>query len=118
MNSNVIAYIIYLTITIYIIVWVGRMFHRNGSVFLLQLYKGNTELCSTINNILLVAYYLFNIGYAFMRLKTWEFVGSADQLITSVGHHLGVLVLILAVTHYFNMAVLYFLSRKHALFTH
>jgi magnesium-transporting ATPase (P-type) len=117
MNSNITAYIIYITLTIYIIFWIGRMFHRNGRVFILQLYHGDVQGTDTINNILLIAYYLFNIGYAFMRLRMWEEIRSPDELISSIGYHLGLLILILAVTHYFNMLIIYFLSKKHKTFT-
>lgn len=117
MNSNIIAYIIYISATVYIIYWLGRLFHRNGRVFILQLYEGDAEATDTINNILLLAYYLFNIGYAFLKLRTWEQVRSPALLISSVGYNLGLLILILAVTHYFNMLLIYFLSKKHHTFT-
>ena len=113
MNQNILAYIIYISITIYIIVWVGRLFHRNGRLFILQLYKGDADGTDTVNNILLLAYYLFNIGYAFLKLKTWEVVADAAGLIASLAYYLGTLILILAVTHYFNMLIIYFLSKKH-----
>lgn len=117
MNSNIAAYFIYLTLTIYIIVRVGKMFHNNGRVFILALYKGDAPATDNINNLLLVAYYLFNIGYAFLKLKTWEKVISSQQLISSVSSHLGPLILILAMTHYFNMLLIYFLAKKHNTFT-
>jgi len=113
MNHNIIAYIIYIAVTIYIIVWVGKMFHSNGRVFILQLYKGDVESTDTINNLLLIAYYLFNIGYAFLKLKRWKMIANAAELIASLGYYLGTLILILAVTHYFNMLTIYFLSKKH-----
>lgn len=117
MNSNIIAYIIYIVFTLYIIYWLGRQFHRNGRVFILQLYQDDKDATDTINNILLVAYYLFNIGYAFLKLKAWEKVLSTAQLISSLSYHLGILILILALTHYFNMLIIYFLSKKHHTFT-
>jgi lipoprotein signal peptidase len=113
MNNNITAYIIYICITIYIIIWVGKMFHSNGRVFILQLYKGDESSTDTINNILLAAYYLFNTGYAFLKLKKWEKVITTEQLISSISYYLGTLILILAVTHYFNMLIIYFLSKKH-----
>jgi hypothetical protein len=117
MNSNIIAYIIYIAATLYIIYWLSKVFHRNGRVFILQLYTGDTEATDTINNILLIAYYLFNIGYAFLQLKTWEPIRSPAQLISSLSYNLGLLILILAVTHYFNMLLIYILSKKHHTFT-
>lgn len=113
MNNNIIAYIAYISITLYIIVWVGRMFHINGRVFILKLYHGNAEATDTMNNILLVAYYLFNIGYAFLQIKMWEHIISLSQLIGSLSRQIGLLILILAVTHYFNMLLIYILSQKH-----
>lgn len=113
MNSNILAYIFYIVITLFIIYRIGKMFHQNGRIFILQLYRGDAPATDTINNILLVAYYLFNMGYAFVTLRYWEKVVSVGQLITSLGEHIGILVLILAITHYFNMFTIYQLSKKH-----
>ncbi|KAA5536362.1 hypothetical protein F0919_01455 [Taibaiella lutea] len=112
MNNNIIAYIAYISITLYIIIWVGKMFHSNGHVFILKLFKGEVEATDTMNNILLIAYYLFNIGYAFLQLKMWEQIISLPQLIASLSEQIGILILILAVTHYFNMLLIYILSKK------
>lgn len=112
MNNNVVAYIIYILITIYIIIWLGKSFHRNGRVFILQLYKGDTTATDTTNNLLLVAYYLFNIGYALLQLRQWEKIFHTEQLIATLSSQIGLLILILAVTHYFNMLLIYFLSKK------
>jgi len=112
MNSNIAAYFIYLTATVYIILWVGRMFHRKGRIFILLLLRGDHKHTDTINNILLLAYCLFNTGYALLKLRNWEDIDTTAGLIASLGHYLGVLVLILAVTHYFNMLLIYLLSRR------
>ncbi|XZF16601.1 hypothetical protein ACTHGU_10735 [Chitinophagaceae bacterium MMS25-I14] len=119
MNSNVVAYVLYLIIIVYIVYYVGRKFHSNGRVFILGLMHGDHETTDTINNILLVAYYLFNCGYAFLKLKNWEYITGPPLLISSLGYNIGVLILILAVTHYFNMLIIYFLSKrnKHKSFT-
>lgn len=117
MDNNVLAYAIYIGITLYIIYWIGRLCHRNGRVFILKLYHDDAQAADTLNNILLLAYYLFNTGYALLKLKTWEHVASAAQLISSLSHHLSVLILILAFTHYFNILLIHILARKHNRFT-
>ncbi|WP_276132814.1 hypothetical protein [Polluticoccus soli] len=116
MNYNILAYTIYLTIMVYIIVYVGRLFYNNGRVFILGLFKGNVEQTDYVNTILLVAYYLFNIGYAFLKLRFWTNVTDVEVLVSSLGTNIGVLILILAVTHYFNMWLIYYLSKRQALF--
>lgn len=118
MNYNIAAYLIYLVLIIFIIVYVGRLFHRNGRIFMLSLFAGDTALTDTVNNVLLIAYYLFNIGYAFVTLRFWEKIVSAETLIASIGSNMGILIFILASTHYLNMIMIYFLSKYKLLNTH
>ncbi|HTN46021.1 MAG TPA: hypothetical protein VL098_06695 [Flavipsychrobacter sp.] len=115
MSLNVMAYCIYLVITTLIILWVGRILHKNGRVFMLNLMQGNTHFTDTLNNILLVAYYLFNMGYALLIVTTWNRVETTAELIASLSSNLGLLILILAVTHYFNLWLVHYLSHKNAI---
>ena len=117
MNSNTLAYAIYLLCMVFIIYRVGALFHRNGRVFILRLYRDDESAADTINNILLVAYYLFNMGYAFLKLKTWEHISNIAQLISSLSENIGLLILILALTHYCNMLIIYILSGHTKHFT-
>ena len=112
MNYNVFAYIVYLIMTIFMIVFVGRLFYRNGRVFILSLMKDDSATTDHLNNILLVAYYLFNIGYAFMKLRFWQKVGNLEILISSIANNMSVLIFILATTHYMNMLLIWYLSRS------
>jgi hypothetical protein len=112
MNYNIAAYIIYLSLMIFLIVYVGRYFYSNGRVFIVSLFNGDESLADQINKLLLIAYYLFNIGYAFIELNHWEKVTSVEMLLGSITSNMALLILILAVTHYFNMVVIYLLSKK------
>ena len=118
MNHNILAYVIYLSIMVFIIMYVGRLFYTNGRVFILALFNGDAIQADHLNKLLLVAYYLFNIGYAFVKLRFWTKVTDMEVLISSLGSNLGLLILILAVTHYFNMAMVWYLSKKHAISFH
>ncbi|MBZ4190304.1 hypothetical protein [Niabella beijingensis] len=112
MNYNILAYIIYAAVTIYIISRVGRLFHKNGRVFILRLFHDHTAQADATNNIILIAYYLFNIGYAIVQFSNWQTVRDIQTLIASIANKTGMLVGILAVTHYFNMALIYILSKR------
>lgn len=118
MNANASAYIIYLLITLYIIYWVGKLFHRNGRVFILSLYLGNEARTDATNNLLLVAYYLFNIGYAFLSIQNWDYIRSYTEATASLSYRVGLLILILAITHYCNMLLIYILSQKQKSILH
>lgn len=113
MNFNIISYCIYGLITFYIIIWVGRLFHKNGRVFILSFFHENEELTDTTNNLLLTAYYLFNIGYTIIQLSYWEKVESFSLLLSTVANKTGILVFILAALHYNNMFIIYLISRKN-----
>jgi hypothetical protein len=112
MNYNISAYIIYLALMVFIIVYVGRHFYTNGRVFIISLLHGNVPLADRINRLLLLAYYLFNIGYTFLKLKHWQKVSGIETLFSSLAANMGLLILILAFTHYFNMLVIYLLSKR------
>ena len=116
MNYNIGAYIIYLALMIFIIFYVGKNFYTKGRVFILSLLQGNAELADSINRILLIAYYLFNIGYAFLKIKYWQKVDGLETLFSSLSRNMGVLILILAVTHYLNMLAIYLLSKSKSYF--
>lgn len=118
MNYNVLVYAIYLALMVFIIGYVGRLFYNNGRIFILSLFHGNEDQTDYMNRILLVAYYLFNIGYAFVRLRFWERLNSFGMLVSSLAETVGLLILILAVTHYFNMLLIYYLSKKKNLLSH
>lgn len=112
MNYNILAYSIYAGITIYIIYYVGKLFHTNGRVFILRLFHQQISTTDTTNNLLLLAYYLFNIGYAIIQFSYWETVTDMAVLLASVAQKTGLLIAILALTHYFNLALIYVLSKK------
>lgn len=112
MNYNIVSYGIYSLITIFIIYKVGRICHNNGRVFILQLFAGDSSQTDTTNNILLMAYYLFNIGYAVMQFSSWVTVHNMAELIASFATKSGILIIILAITHYFNIALILLLSKR------
>ena len=113
MNYNVISYFVYGCITVYIIYWVGKLFHTNGRIFILRLFQYNESLTDTTNNILLMTYYLFNIGYSILQFSFWEKVTGIESMIASISMKTGILIMILAVTHYGNLSLIYFLSKKN-----
>jgi hypothetical protein len=97
---------------IFIITYVGRFFFTNGRIFIISLLNGNVTLADRVNKILLLAYYLFNVGYTLQILNHWQLVSNLEMLLATLIGNVAVLILILAVTHYFNMLVIYFLSKS------
>ena len=86
------------------IVYVGRVLHQNGRPFVLRALE--KEIGDFINDSLLTAYYLFNIGYVFLTVKNWETIRSGLQLIEIVGEKTGAILLLLGLLHFVNILVL------------
>nr|WP_294902483.1 hypothetical protein [uncultured Lacibacter sp.] len=109
---NSLAYIIYLFITYLVTVHVGFRFYKNGRVYILNLLSGDEELTNFINRLLLVGYYLLNLGYAAMMISMWEHINNWLHLFISICTMTGRIMLTLALIHFLNMTVIYFISRK------
>lgn len=107
MNSyNLIGYSIYLIVTGFIILRVGKICYNNGTVFVENLIPGHHDLCIQINKILLVGYYLTNLGYAATTLISWTKIESLVVLITTVSSKIAFIILALAILHYINIYIL------------
>jgi len=103
MNFNIFGYAIYLLVTLFIIVRVGKICYDNGNIFVSQLIPDHEDLCHKINQVLLVAYYLLNMGYCAVTIIGWKTIISPEQLLEIIAFRTGIIVLLLAVMHYFNI---------------
>ncbi len=114
---NTIAYVIYLLLTFFITVYIGLRFYRHGRVYILSLFSGDHKITDSINKILLAGYYLLNLGYVALMLRSWDDLHSWNDVVTSITSMTGRIILLLAVIHYFNMACILYISR-HKSFLH
>ncbi|MDQ7949905.1 MAG: hypothetical protein REI93_13720, partial [Pedobacter sp.] len=78
----------------------------NGNVFVAELIPDHLQLCQQINKVLLVGYYLVNVGYATMTLVDWETIRSVPQLVEVIAARMAIIISILAILHYLNIYVL------------
>jgi hypothetical protein len=101
----VVSYIVYLVISVTLTIWVARTLHKNGAIFLVDAFHGNRELAASVNHLLVVGFYLINIGFVALALKTSDNILSARYAIEMVSDKLGVIMLILGAMHFFNLYV-------------
>ena len=113
---NTFAYFTYLFITYIITVNVGLRFYRNGRIFILQLLGGDERLTEFINRLLLIGYYLLNLGYAAFTISQWQTLTTWTEFLVSICTMTGRILLILAVMHQGNIAAIYMLSKRNHLF--
>ncbi len=108
---NILAYIIYLFITYIITVHVGLVFYKNGKHYILNLLHNDEQLTTFINRILLIGYYLLNLGYVALTISTWQQVYNWGQLWGSVAGMTGKILLTLGLIHFGNMTVIYLIGK-------
>ena len=106
------VYVLYLAISLAVTVWVARTLHRNGRVFLVHAFNGNTELADSINHLLVVGFYLINVGYVTLALRTNAPADTVRQAIELVSDKVGVILLVLGVMHFLNLYVFNRLRRR------
>ena len=114
MNPTVYTYLSYLAIGIAMTAWVGRTLHKNGRIFLVDSFLGNEALADSINHLLLVGFYLINVGYVSLALKYGDKAASVQELLEVLSTKIGAVLLILGAMHFFNLYV-FNKMRKRAL---
>ncbi len=104
------AYGIYLTISIGMTIWVARALSANGEVFLVRCFGQDTALAASTNRLLVIGFYLVNLGFISYRLNGW--VADTVNLIPELGSRVGISLLVLGFMHFFNMNAIAKFGRK------
>lgn len=87
------SYFVYLAISLTVTVWVARTLHRRGRIFLVDAFQGQAELADSVNHLLVVGFYLINVGYVAFALKTGDNPVNLRQAIDLVRDKLGLVLL-------------------------
>jgi uncharacterized BrkB/YihY/UPF0761 family membrane protein len=112
MNYIIVTYCFYLVITVCLTIWVARTLFKNGKVFLVDIFHGNKELADSVNNLLLVGFYLINIGYAVYTLQITSSITNFQEVIEKLSVKIGLIILILGFMHFFNLYIFFTLRKK------
>ncbi|MFI6000839.1 hypothetical protein ACIA98_10490 [Streptomyces sp. NPDC051366] len=112
MDLTVVAYVIYLLISIALTVWVARTLSRNGRIFIADVLHGNEKLADAVNHLLVVGFYLVNIGFVTLYLRSDVGIDTARQLFEALSVKIGVVLLVLGVMHLGNVWVLNKMRRR------
>ena len=115
MTHNIITYCLYIPIIFIIMIKIGWMFYTHGEIFLLHIFHQNKSLVKSVNNLLLIGYYLINLGYAIATIAYWEKVNSIGEIINTLSHNLGIIIIGLSALHYNNVFCLTYIVKSKTL---
>ena len=107
-----IAYALYLLITLAITIWVAHTLSRNGKVFLVQCFGHNEVLADSTNHLLVVGFYLVNIGFITLTLSLGAEPATVADAIRFLSAKVGLAVIVLGGMHFFNMSAISHFGRK------
>ena len=99
------CYLTYLAVGLTVTVWVAQTLRRNGRAFLIDAFHGNRDLADSVNHLLVVGFYLINLGYVALVLRTSALVPDARAAIELVCDKVGLVLIVLGVMHFFNLYV-------------
>lgn len=98
------AYSLYLTISVGMTIWVARALSSNGEVFLIRCFGQDRELAASTNRLLVIGFYLVNLGFISYRLGDWHV--DTVSLIPEVGSRVGISLFMLGLMHFLNMMMI------------
>lgn len=103
MNTSLGIYIAYFLISLGMTIWVGRTLHKNGRLFLVDAFLGRQEMADSVNHLLLVGFYLINLGFILVFLRIGLPPANLVEGVEYISTKLGIVVLVLGAMHFFNI---------------
>lgn len=102
---TVYAYGFYLATSLGFTIWVARTLFRNGRIFLVDTFSGNEAIADAVNHLLVVGFYLLNIGFINLTLHYGDKPRTLAEGVEFVSTKLGLILMVLGVLHFFNLYV-------------
>ncbi|MET0820853.1 MAG: hypothetical protein ABWY58_07800 [Aeromicrobium sp.] len=112
MNYTVAAYATYLLTAVPITIWVASTLASNGRVFLRDVFHHEDGLADAVNRLLVVGFYLVNLGFVMLYLRGGGQVADLTELLETVSVKIGVVMLVLGVIHFGNVMVFSSMRRR------
>ena len=104
-NTTVIMYLVYLLVSVALTIWVAKTLHKNGRIFLVDSFLGNEGLADSVNHLLVVGFYLINIGFVTLALRYGDKATNAQTGLEILSTKVGLVLVVLGFMHFFNLFV-------------
>jgi hypothetical protein len=104
-NGNAIAvYAAYVAVAVGLTWWLARTLFHNGTAFLHDVFADRIDLADAVNKLLVVGFYMLNLGYALYLLKASRGL-DAFAAVQFLVNRLSILLVTLAGMHFVNVFV-------------
>ena len=109
---TVATYLSYLVLAVPLTIWVAGTLSRNGRVFLKDVFAGYDELADAVNRLLVVGFYLLNLGFVTLYLRVDREVYTLRGVFEVLSVKIGIVMLLLGVIHFCNVYVFNAIRRR------
>ncbi|RJQ76389.1 hypothetical protein D5S17_18225 [Pseudonocardiaceae bacterium YIM PH 21723] len=114
MDLTVVAYLLYLAISIGITLWVGQVLHRHGRRVLAEAYEGRENSAESVSQLLMIGFYLVNFGLIALYLRIGDDPLTGRAVIEGLATKIGVVLLVVGAIHMVNIALVNRVRRARA----
>ena len=110
---NITTYILYLSISTIVILYVGNLCYNNGKVYLSSYFPKHLSLGERINRLLRLAYYLLNIGLTVFCLYSIKNIENIEMMFIEISTMIGFILLVIGILHFNNILMIYLLHKHY-----
>jgi hypothetical protein len=108
----VVTYVVYLLVSVALTVFVGSALSRSGRIFLLDVFGGQVAPAQAASRLVVVGFYLLNLGFVTLTMRMSGEIGSARQVIQVLSVKIGEVLLVLGGLYLANIGFLTRLRRR------
>ena len=112
MDLTVVAYLLYLAVVVPLTIWVGRALRRHGEVFLIDVFAGDDRLAHSVNQLLVIGFYLLNFGFLSNFMASSDEVMTGRELMELLSSKVGGVALVIGLIHLMNVWTLNAFRRR------
>lgn len=109
-----VAYYVYLPVTILLTLYVAHVLFKQGRIFMLDIFRGRAEIADATNHLFKVGFYLLNIGFALMMMETNYDIITAQELVEVLSSKVGWFSVYLGIMLFLNLYLFFRGKRKSA----
>ena len=103
-HNAIVVYAVYVVIAALLTAWLARTLFRSGVAFLHDVFSDRPELADAVNRLLVVGFYMLNLGYALYILRAARGL-DAFEAVQFLVNRLAILLVTLAGMHFLNVLV-------------
>jgi hypothetical protein len=103
-GNAIVVYAVYVAVAVGLTAWLARTLFASGTAFLQDVFVDKPELAAAVNRLLVVGFYMLNLGYALYILRASEDM-SGFEAVQFLVNRLALLLVTLAFLHFVNVFV-------------